>query len=366
MRCEYLDTLSRRRNRKVGSRLAIVLQHPPLFDMVAHGFSSRISTQRIAANRHVHPFNLLAGASWRGAAFAFSGPLHLANPLHNPYAKMADRCHPQTVNGSPIYKYLTLLALRTTARFYQGNGLCVPISRGLIVKKGAHINPAEVATVGFVAAQTTIPVPRVFCSFTHRNSTHIVMERIRGATLADARPSLTEEDIERILVQLRSMIAELRASPAPGTAIQSCAGGPLYDARIPRSTPAFGPFPSIPAFHSWSRDDIVPGQKLPHVDDEKRADIQDMIALQDGQEWDAPVFTHGDLNPFNIIVHDGKIAAIIDWEFSGWLPPYWEYTSVWLGNKTRIAWQDLAVKFVDPWPNELRMETIRQKWWGDL
>lgn len=292
------------------------------------------------------------------------------NPPRNIYSTMADYSHLQNVNSlaanaSPIPRYLTLLALKTTARFYKCDGLCVPISSRMIVKKGINVNLTEAATMAFVAAQTRIPVPRVHCLVTHRNVTYIVMERMRGKTLADAWPNLSEGDVERILLQLRGMIEELRAIPAPGDAIQSCVGGSLRDSRIPRSSPRFGPFPSVRAFHEWLREGLAPGQKPRHVDDEEWADIQYMIAMQE-RHIEAPVFTHGDLNPFNIIVREGKIEAIIDWDFSGWLPRYWEYTSVWLGNKTRIAWQNMAAKFIDPWPNELRMETIRQKWWGDF
>jgi len=71
------------------------------------------------------------------------------------------------------------------------------------------------------------------------------------------------------------------------------------------------------------------------------------------------VFTHGDLHRSNIIVSctPPRVAAIIDWEQSGWLPAYWEdckahWTSTYLGNwavqylplildqheKTREAW----------------------------
>lgn len=63
-----------------------------------------------------------------------------------------------------------------------------------------------------------------------------------------------------------------------------------------------------------------------------------MAARQDGH-WPAPVFTHGDLNPFNVFVRDGLVVGILDWEFAGWYPAYWEYTAVWHGNRTRQAWQ---------------------------
>ena len=37
------------------------------------------------------------------------------------------------------------------------------------------------------------------------------------------------------------------------------------------------------------------------------------------------VFTHADLTPRNILVHNGKLEAILDWEFAGFYPEYWEY-----------------------------------------
>jgi aminoglycoside phosphotransferase len=37
------------------------------------------------------------------------------------------------------------------------------------------------------------------------------------------------------------------------------------------------------------------------------------------------VFTHGDFRPNNIMVKDGRVTAIIDWEMAGWYPDYWEF-----------------------------------------
>jgi aminoglycoside phosphotransferase (APT) family kinase protein len=39
-------------------------------------------------------------------------------------------------------------------------------------------------------------------------------------------------------------------------------------------------------------------------------------------------FTHGDLSSSNILVEDGHISAILDWETAGWLPEYWEFTTM--------------------------------------
>lgn len=246
------------------------------------------------------------------------------------------------IKNTAIRRYLTLLALKTTARFYRRNGPCIPLSKGIIVKEGNSVGLTEAATMAFIAAQTSIPVPRVHCSFNYKNKTYIVMRRIRGKTLAHALPSLSDLEREHIFTQLREMLQELRALPAPGMAIESCVGGSLHDSRIPRSGPRFGPFPSTRDFHYWLREGLQPEQHPERENNEDWADIKRMVTMQD-QEWGSPpVFTHGDLNPFNIIINNKEVAAIIDWEFSGWYPYYWEYTSVWLGNKTRQAWQQFG------------------------
>ncbi|KID93385.1 protein kinase subdomain-containing protein, partial [Metarhizium majus ARSEF 297] len=269
------------------------------------------------------------------------------------------------IKDTAMRRYLTLLAMITIARFYRCDGPCVPISPCTIVKKCKSTNLTEAATMAFIASKTNIPVPHVYCSFIRKNSTYIVMERVPGKTLAAAWPGLSDLERENILMQLRSIVRELRALPPPDQAVQSCVGGSLRDSRIPRPEPRFGPFRSILAFHYWLREGLQLEQCPDDKNDDKWTEIRRMIVMQD-RELALPVFTHGDLNPFNILVQDGQIVAIIDWEFSGWYPFYWEYTSAWLGNKTRQAWQNLIPKFIDPCPEELEMEAIRQKWWGDF
>ena len=39
-------------------------------------------------------------------------------------------------------------------------------------------------------------------------------------------------------------------------------------------------------------------------------------------------FTHGDLHQDNILVKDGRLAAVLDWENAGWYPEYWEHTTM--------------------------------------
>lgn len=39
------------------------------------------------------------------------------------------------------------------------------------------------------------------------------------------------------------------------------------------------------------------------------------------------MLTHGDLNTANIMVPDGHVSGIIDWEHAGYYPDWWEYVN---------------------------------------
>ncbi|QKD61532.2 serine/threonine protein kinase [Fusarium oxysporum Fo47] len=241
-------------------------------------------------------------------------------------------------------RLMTLIVLKTYARFYNHDGPCISISKSLIVKKGPFVHLTEAATMQFVAANTSIPVLAVNCSFVHKDRAYIRPGKLSAADLSD------------IFAQLRRIFQVLRALVPPDeVGVQSCLGGSLRDSRIPRSRPRFGPFKTIQDFHRWLREDLEPDN---HPDRFK------------GQFWkeikEMPVFTHGDLNPFNILVRGDQVVGIIDWEFAGWYPCYWEYTSAWYGNRIWQGRQELLAKFLDAYPTELEMEKTRQRWWGDF
>ncbi|KAF2273474.1 kinase-like protein [Westerdykella ornata] len=270
------------------------------------------------------------------------------------------------VNNTFRNRLLARIALHTTAKVFKRDPPCVRLTQGKILKTGLDVHLTEAATLKYVAEHTSIPVPKVYCSFLHKKRAYIVMERIRGESLAAAWTKLTQGAREKIFLQLKNMIQELRSlKPPPGTGIQSCVGGSLYDTRLPHGTPRFGPFKSTLEFHHWLRDGLEPSQIGPHVSEEDARDLKAMVARQDRDDWGAPVFTHCDLNPTNIIVRGEQIVAIIDWEFAGWYPAYWEYACAWFGNILRTEWQNTLLSILDPYPEELEMDRTRCKWYGE-
>ncbi|KAF8815353.1 hypothetical protein BYT27DRAFT_7080179, partial [Phlegmacium glaucopus] len=73
-------------------------------------------------------------------------------------------------------------------------------------------------------------------------------------------------------------------------------------------------------------------------------------------------FAHGDLGPHNILwdMKKAEIAAIIDWEFSGWFPEYWEYTRVYFGPGTfrNPGWWDMFQEYNECYREELAVENV--------
>ena len=72
---------------------------------------------------------------------------------------------------------------------------------------------------------------------------------------------------------------------------------------------------------------------------------------------DRIVLTHGDLVPRNILVKNGRIVGIIDWEMAGFYPEYWEYAKGHLYASFDHPWmrENVLDKVLDPFPLELGM-----------
>lgn len=142
------------------------------------------------------------------------------------------------------------------------------------------------------------------------------MERIHGQSIRKALPALSDADREIIFTQLRDMIKELRAPPTTFRHRSSELRWRLL-ARLPhpRCQPRFGPFRTIQDFRKtfrlWLRENLRPEEHPNRQDDQDWNDINEMVADQDGP-WPPPVFTHRDLNPFDILVNDNQVVSVID------------------------------------------------------
>ncbi|KAF2675419.1 kinase-like protein [Microthyrium microscopicum] len=262
------------------------------------------------------------------------------------------------INNTFIRRVLTLLAYKLLRRLRPQHGVVLFASKTICIKSGSFTSLTEASTLKFIAKNTSIPVPKVHCSFVHKERTFLVLERISGVTLASVWQDLSQESKDKILVQVKDYIKELRSLNYPKTiGIANVDGGLLSDGRVPGGSPQFGPFETIQEFHRFLRAGLTREAGY-------EPEVDHMMELQDGP-WPQPVFTHGDLSSLNILVQGDKVVGIIDWETSGWYPSYWEYTTACQVNMRNLFWREQIDLFLDPMPTELEMERVRQKYLGD-
>lgn len=155
---------------------------------------------------------------------------------------------------------------------------------------------------------------------------HIVMTRLRGTPLAWALRDMGSTQIATTIRGLINYLTQLRALEPPrsetGTPIVGGAlGGPGFAHRLGLET--WGPFSTVADFHTYARF----GEPLDQWDHDPA--VIDIHGKLEGAY--RVCFTHADLNPHNILVDpkNGKITGIVDWEFGGWYPEYWEYTRMY-------------------------------------
>ncbi|KAK9444124.1 Protein kinase-like protein [Metarhizium brunneum] len=159
---------------------------------------------------------------------------------------------------------------------------------------GTHDHPNESLALRFIKEHTTIPVP----------------ER------------------SEILAQLRDYIAQMRRL------------GGIYLGRVDGQgvvvpsifTRSGGPFRTMSELHDWL---VRPPIRL-----EAESMYWHQITTHLGAEYPI-VFTHGDIAARNILVSGGRIVALLDWEFAGWYPDYWDYVFA-LRGLDNIDWKTLG------------------------
>jgi Ser/Thr protein kinase RdoA (MazF antagonist) len=141
----------------------------------------------------------------------------------------------------------------------------------------------------------------------------------------------------------------------------------LWDPGLFKGDLRFGPFANESDFDDFLRFGLQRGYEIldmdTWIDREERDEIDMMVTLQNNLEHKI-VFTHGDANCANILVRDGKIVGLVDFEFAGFYPEYWEYTNAMNIGPAATFWKKEIGKFLEPWPRELEMENIRRKHFG--
>lgn len=157
------------------------------------------------------------------------------------------------------------------------------------------------------------------------------MDYIEGDCLSDiwnALPTATKAGIKS---QLQEYLTELRA--IEGEYIGLFNNEPVKDVR--KDCAIGGPFDSELGFNRFLLSNIT--KSCP-------AAIRHMVSTQLKTNHRI-VLTHGDFVPQNIIVKDGKVVGIIDWELTGWYPEYWDLIMIFRGSRWTLSYFNDVLDF---------------------
>ncbi|KAF2002346.1 phosphotransferase enzyme family protein [Amniculicola lignicola CBS 123094] len=198
----------------------------------------------------------------------------------------------------------------------------------LFVKWGRDIKIAEGQVLYAIreSCGNSVPVPEIYGWRTDGTEAFLYMEAIQGKTLDNEWPEMKEGDRLRICSELKTILRSLRQiKQDPNDIFIGNITRSRYFERalFLESQVKTGPFLSVKDFHDWFIHQYK--RRLSRADQETipepyRQDLPDTSRI---------VFTHGDLHQSNVIISSSpsgppQVAAVIDWEQSGWLPDYWE------------------------------------------
>lgn len=145
------------------------------------------------------------------------------------------------------------------------------------------------------------------------------MTKLPGDDLADVIQDMSDAELKSVVKELAGYMEQLRRFDKDIDGNAPAVGGlgrtPGYDSRIASSP--FGPFATMADFHTYIH------LKEPIEDWTYEPNVMAVHGKPEGAY--KLKLTHGDIAPRNIRVKHGRITGLIDWEFAGWYPEYWEY-----------------------------------------
>ncbi|KAI8974758.1 kinase-like domain-containing protein [Trametes punicea] len=211
------------------------------------------------------------------------------------------------------------------------------LTSGLVLKRdSADRMSIEAEATAFVAARTSIPVPRVRWYWEENGRGNLVMDYVEGEQLQRVWRKLSDAQRLSVMRKIARFVDELRAIPQPppneGTGLPRMGwiGGPsgqaFFDFSMTSEESSFGPFANERDFYDWRVSRFKPFGDIHPPTAARIAEIR--RAMPDNHPI---VFTHGDINRRNVLVRvdgdgpdDVEITALLDWEQAGWRPIYWE------------------------------------------
>ncbi|CAG8159700.1 unnamed protein product [Penicillium salamii] len=210
------------------------------------------------------------------------------------------------------------------------------IGSDVILKERPDEGPkTEVITLNYLTSHSNIPVPKILRDWVDGDGRYFVLqERIQGQTLEQAWSSLSKEQKVNIaddVVRVREQLRSFKSTSIQNVDQTPCCPSLLFSDRKPH-----GPFHSDNEL--WDAISLTL-----HDPPTKLFPQQALFNLKKRLSKCEPyVLTHCDLNLGNIMVKDGALAGILDWEFAAYYPIWYEYVSAsWGWTEEDAEWKKL-------------------------
>ncbi|KAI1330582.1 kinase-like domain-containing protein [Xylariaceae sp. FL0255] len=212
-------------------------------------------------------------------------------------------------------------------------------------------NDKEAKNLQFVRDMTTIPVPIVVGEWTEADGTyHILQEKMKGDTLEQVWPSLSDEARENIakevteyVLQLRTLISDRIANLDGG----ECPNNEFIPIEI-----------TLPIMHNDNQVWSVMAETFPECTSE---------GMKEKLRWAMPAtgpytFSHGNLAAENIMVKDGHVIGLVNWEDAGYYPVWWEYARNEIAHSFEDRdWKELLCKHMK---SQHKDNKLGRRWWN--
>lgn len=236
-----------------------------------------------------------------------------------------------------------------------------------VVKHGAQVDLLGGQTQLFLQQSSSVPVPRVYALFQNTTKkgvkcSYIVMEHIKGTVLSSLWPSMNETGKQATVSKLRTIFDNMRTLKSPGGYCSVGRGG-LPDVIFwkGRKDQYGGPFDTEAELNA-----AVVDRYTVHAAYKGKSAYY-ARAFEMFFQCHPPVFTHADFQQKKVVLRhpsspgaevgaeeiENAEVVLIDWEFAGWYPSYWEHSrAVFACGRWEGDWHLQIEKILDPFWNE--------------
>ncbi|KAL1880548.1 hypothetical protein VTK73DRAFT_5561 [Phialemonium thermophilum] len=276
------------------------------------------------------PLPLQSSSFWsRGAQLAFRRLWHIVP------AFLRNMC----------YKYML-----SRSRHVDISPLVYPLPFGLYAKMDACSDGNEPAALELLEKEApSIPAPLLIDRFCDRDGKNwFIMTRLPGFRVDRVFYRMSYAERDQLAHDLSRTIDQMHAIPNKTPYLfAGVRGGPINDPSA--SASGCGPYNSEADFNA-------------QISKGFQQSLLEQIPTAFSKTHKS-VFTHSDLFFSNVLVDGGRLSGIIDWEYAGFLPEYWEFTKVMLAVRLEPHFQDIYRKI---WGHKYDEELAVRTWLADV